>query len=1205
MNTDSSPPQPNSGPSRDASRSRILQYVALSLILLFAYGMVRESAWQGSAALHTLMEVIATLLAAIIGGMALFRYYAKKTSTFLFIGSGFLGTAFLDGYHTVVTSAFFSQNFPSGLSSLIPWSWTASRIFLSVLLWLSWVAWNRERKLGAPGQVRERTVYVWVTVMTLASFVFFAFAPLPPAYYPDFFFPRPEEFLPAAFFLLAAIGYLKKGYWRNDSFEHWLVLSLITGFIGQAVFMSFSGQLFDMMFDAAHLLKKVSYVMVLTGLMVSMFFLFQSEEKSRLALLNSVTRTRAVVENAVDGIITIDDRGTVLQINPAVEKIFGFSRDELIGHNVNKLMPSPYRSNHDGYLQNYREASDKKNVGFSRELVGKRKNGEEFPLELAVSEMDVAGQTTFVGITRDITERKRTEEALQDSVQKFRNLFEHANDAIFVSDPETLEFIDVNENALQHIGYTRDELFALRVSDISPDAVPGTLRRNLDNLKKLGHAIFETQHLRKDGVIVPVEISSRYIEYGGRMVLLSFVRNIQERKKSEADIREKTAIVEMMHSIAVAANEAESIESVIQACLDEVCAHTQWPVGHAYLCITDPVKKLVPTLIWHLDNPGQYAKFRVITEQTEFAYGVGLPGRVMASGSPAWIRDVREDDNFPRATVADEMEVRSAFAMPILNGSEVAAVLEFFSPQIKEPDDVLMKSLSHIGSQLGRVFERKQVEIMKNEFISTVSHELRTPLTSIQGSLALITKGVDDDLPEKHRKLIGIAHKNCERLVRLINDILDIEKIESGNIVFSLSPTEIKPLIEQSIEANQSYAKQFSVSLDFICDADDAKANLDQDRFLQVMTNLLSNAVKFSPAGEIVTVTLRRNADKLKIEVIDRGEGIPVEFRDKIFGKFAQADSSAARKKEGTGLGLSISRAIVEKHSGTINFETETGSGTNFFFELPEWRDVTMESVYGDPAVRMMNILVCQPDPDEAELMTLMLGKDDVACTVVNTAAKAKMVIDDDSFSAIIVDLDLPDSTGLELLRALRDSETTQNTPAIMIASRPDVVLNKQNPDSLNIIDWLPKPVDYDRLLATLKLANAKSRHGNLQILHVENDPDVLVLTATALGAAVEINSAETIQVARGKIRSQVYNLILLDLVLPDGNGLELIQDIRNANDGMTPIVLFTAHDVPLDVSRHVDAVLIKSRTSVDHLKETIAGVIGITSDDDDSALAG
>jgi signal transduction histidine kinase len=236
----------------------------------------------------------------------------------------------------------------------------------------------------------------------------------------------------------------------------------------------------------------------------------------------------------------------------------------------------------------------------------------------------------------------------------------------------------------------------------------------------------------------------------------------------------------------------------------------------------------------------------------------------------------------------------------------------------------------------------KRIDRMKGEFISTVSHELRTPLTSIRGSLGLLAGGVAGALPDQARMLIGIAKDSCERLVRLVSDILDAEKFESGHVQFELKPMAIKPLLQQALRANEGFAAQHHVQL--VLDAPDESllADVDGDRFIQVVTNLLSNAVKFSPEHAVVKVRLRGKDGKVRVEVRDEGPGIPYDFRDRIFQKFSQADGSDARQKGGTGLGLSITRAIVQRLGGQLDFESEPGAGTTFFLELPECRIVLL-----------------------------------------------------------------------------------------------------------------------------------------------------------------------------------------------------------------------------------------------------------------------
>jgi signal transduction histidine kinase len=244
-----------------------------------------------------------------------------------------------------------------------------------------------------------------------------------------------------------------------------------------------------------------------------------------------------------------------------------------------------------------------------------------------------------------------------------------------------------------------------------------------------------------------------------------------------------------------------------------------------------------------------------------------------------------------------------------------------------------------IRSTEAQLAEKRRMEGLKDEFISVASHELRTPLTSIHGSLGLLRAGVGGgELPEKMRMLLDVAQRNTERLVRLVNDILDAQKIESGATLFRIRSLPIRPILEQAQEANLSYAKSFEVSIAISEVAEDAAVLADPDRVLQILTNLISNAVKFSPRGGTVSLGASRNSGFIRFSVADRGPGIPEAFRGRIFQKFAQADASCDRRKRGTGLGLSITKAIVERLSGHIDFTTEEGRGTTFFFDLLEYR---------------------------------------------------------------------------------------------------------------------------------------------------------------------------------------------------------------------------------------------------------------------------
>lgn len=233
------------------------------------------------------------------------------------------------------------------------------------------------------------------------------------------------------------------------------------------------------------------------------------------------------------------------------------------------------------------------------------------------------------------------------------------------------------------------------------------------------------------------------------------------------------------------------------------------------------------------------------------------------------------------------------------------------------------------------ITERKKIEQLKNEFISTVSHELRTPVTAIKGALDIVSRGLNLELPHEATTMIDVACRNVDRLLTLINDILDVAKLESGEINFLLEDFDIAPFVKDSINLNQEYAKKHKTS--FICTHchDNIYVKADKDRLTQVMSNLLSNAAKYSPKDIPVEISTSVNNDYVRINIKDSGPGIPKEFQAKLFEKFTQSESGDTRQVGGTGLGLNISKKIIEKLGGNIGFDTIIDTGTTFYIELP------------------------------------------------------------------------------------------------------------------------------------------------------------------------------------------------------------------------------------------------------------------------------
>ena len=487
---------------------------------------------------------------------------------------------------------------------------------------------------------------------------------------------------------------------------------------------------------------------------------------------------------------------------------------------------------------------------------------------------------------------------------------------------------------------------------------------------------------------------------------------------------------------------------------------------------------------------------------------------------------------------------------------------------------------THFVAVVRDITERRQVEQMKSEFVSTVSHELRTPLTSIAGSLGLLAGGAAGALPDRAARLIEIAHSNSERLVRLINDILDIEKIESGTMEFDVKPILLQPLLRQAVQANQGYADSYGVRLELEAGDESAKVLADSDRLMQVVTNLISNAIKFSPKGEVVRLSTAPLDRRYRITVEDRGDGIPEAFRGRIFSKFAQADSSDARQKGGTGLGLSIVKEIVTRLRGSINFDSVEGEGTVFNVDLPCGTQVRLPGRAEQP------ILICDSDAASAAQIEEALGAAGFNCDIVDSADALNARLHQRKYAAIVLDLLLPDEDGISLIRSLRADPRHAATPIIVVSAHGDA--EGEVSQALSIVDWLQKPLPLDRLIARVRDVLDLGANGQPRILHVDDDPDVLNIVATAFDRRAIVHSVPGLETARAALATEAFDLVILDLGLADGSGLELLPELRRADGKPIPVVIFSAQDADPRLAREVDAVLTKSRASLGKLVDTV-----------------
>ncbi|GAB2518446.1 CHASE3 domain-containing protein [Lysobacter humi (ex Lee et al. 2017)] len=494
---------------------------------------------------------------------------------------------------------------------------------------------------------------------------------------------------------------------------------------------------------------------------------------------------------------------------------------------------------------------------------------------------------------------------------------------------------------------------------------------------------------------------------------------------------------------------------------------------------------------------------------------------------------------------------------------------------------VLADGTRHVLTVAVDITARLRAERLKDEFISTVSHELRTPLTSIRGALGMVVGGLAGEVPEGARPLLDIAQKNTERLVRLINDILDIEKLESGRLKLQLRTSGLRTLAQQAVEQIGPYADGFGVAV-VLAPGEDGEAEVDPDRFGQVMANLLSNAIKHSPPGGRVDVGLARVDDGLRLTVADAGEGIPEAFRPHVFERFAQADASDVRRRGGTGLGLAITRSLVEQMRGRISFETATGAGTRFAVWLPAAAPTAAPRPTAGDAPR---IVLLAAEPAVAAELVRLLAMQGVICDLATDPAQARARLATPGVRGLAIDLALPGGAAPAFLREVRLQPRYRHLPVLLLGVEAAPELRG---GAVGVVDWLDKPLDPGQVAAAIR-GCLQGRRERPQVLHVEDDPDVRdVLRGLLASAPLDLHAAATLAEARIELARRRHDLVVLDLMLPDGDGAELLPELGEARPPV-PVVIFSAQDRVLPESRGVLQRLVKSRSDAAALASLIA----------------
>lgn len=464
----------------------------------------------------------------------------------------------------------------------------------------------------------------------------------------------------------------------------------------------------------------------------------------------------------------------------------------------------------------------------------------------------------------------------------------------------------------------------------------------------------------------------------------------------------------------------------------------------------------------------------------------------------------------------------------------------------------------HYVAFIRDITQRREAERMKAEFVSTVSHELRTPLTSIAGSLGLLAGGAVGELGAQAQRLVGIAQANCQRLVRLINDVLDVDKLESGQIVYRSEAVDLAELADRAIESVRGYADPFGVEVRHLA-GDALTTRGDPDRLIQILINLLSNAIRYSPRGQAVEVAMRRVGRYAQIAVRDRGPGVPEAYRERIFARFVQADASDARGKSGAGLGLYIARQIAHAHSGRLWHETPEDGGARFVLELP----------LDDAA-----------EPQGPSRGVVLVSDDEATRAIVSALAgpAGAAVAERRPDQAPDPELDEGPGTSVVVIDAARQDDITAWIGWCRTRHARLVLMNPAGGCPEPGCLCLKKPLDAQDLNRLDEALRGRLPPGPPSlILHVEDDRDIREVVATALEGLAEVVSVEGLVEARALLARRQPDLAILDLDLRDGYGADLIDELT------CPIIVFSAQDARFDQPA-VTRVIVKSKSPLEGL---------------------
>ncbi|MDR3425191.1 MAG: ATP-binding protein [Alphaproteobacteria bacterium] len=600
---------------------------------------------------------------------------------------------------------------------------------------------------------------------------------------------------------------------------------------------------------------------------------------------------------------------------------------------------------------------------------------------------------------------------------------------------------------------------------------------------------------------------ARFFTYFTRRLELSTANLIAVRKKLEdterakqsavqekLQIEKKARFIQLLRRVAASANSAVDIEDAIRKCLQAICELMQCPIGHAYEW-SSKKKLLLPTGLWYLEDEERFKAFVELTDTIALEQGRGLPGHVWEQRAPVWDLDFSYSQDCPRCKLAVTLGIRAGFAFPITLGNATPYVLEFFSPEVTEQNDEFLEVLKDISDQLTQVILRTRLQTTlrdakdaaeratatKSDFLANMSHELRTPLNSVIGMLRLLK---DEGLEKTSQELVDTAFLSSTNLLEIVNDILDLSKIESGDMTLEHIGIDLMYILNSAFRTIGRLADEKRVGLIKHYENESFPYVFgDPTRLTQVLINLIGNAVKYTDKGHVdVRATFTKRDDKnieFRCEITDTGIGIPKEKQRDVFNKFVQADTSTTRRYGGTGLGLAITKELVASMWGEIGVESEIGAGSTFWFTIPFEIAAELNSDEYDRRIKMFSgtippekarILVAEDHPLNQILITRVLERFGIRLfELVNNGCAAVDRYRDASWDIILMDCHMPEKNGYDATEDIRklEKETGAHTPIVAMTANA-MVGEKEKCLRYGMDEYISKPINIDELKEVL-----------------------------------------------------------------------------------------------------------------------------------------